>query len=135
MANTEKIVVQVVVQGQKDLQRLEKRTGTPTKSFGKMAAGVLGAVAAFRQVASVVSNAISSFRDFEFQMAKVIAITGANRTEFLKLAKSAQDLGRSTFFTAQQVAELQTNYGKLGFTTQEILNILEVLLRMLNLIS
>ena len=35
MANTEKIVVQVVVQGEKDLQRLEKRTGTTTKSFGK----------------------------------------------------------------------------------------------------
>jgi TP901 family phage tail tape measure protein len=128
--NTEKIVVQVVVQGEKDLQRLEKRTGTATKSFGKMAAGVLGAVTAFRQVASVVSNAIRSFRDFEFQMAKVKAITGANRSEFLKLSKSAQDLGRSTFFTAQQVAELQTNYGKLGFTTQEILNAQEATLQL-----
>tara|TARA_Y100001938_G_scaffold20948_1_gene26706 strand:- start:2395 stop:4926 length:2532 start_codon:yes stop_codon:yes gene_type:complete len=128
--NTEKIVVQVVVQGEKDLQRLEKRTGTTTRSFGKMAAGVLGAVAAFRQVTSAVSNAIRSFRDFEFQMAKVKAITGANRTEFLKLTKSAQDLGRSTFFTAQQVAELQTNYGKLGFTTKEILNAQEATLQL-----
>ena len=119
--NTEKIVVQVVVQGEKDLQRLEKRTGTTTRSFGKMAAGVLGAVAAFKQITGAVSNALRSFRDFEFQMAKVKAITGANRSEFLKLTKTAQDLGRSTFFTAQQVAELQTNYGKLGFTTQEII--------------
>ncbi len=119
--NTEKIVVQVVVQGEKDLQRLEKRTGTTTRSFGKMAAGVLGAVAAFKQITGAVSNALRSFRDFEFQMAKVKAITGANRSEFLKLTKTAQDLGRSTFFTAQNVAELQTNYGKLGFTTQEII--------------
>ena len=130
MANTEKIVVQVVVQGDKDLQRLEGRTKKTTASFGKMAAGVLGAVAAFRQVTSAVSNAIRSFRDFEFQMAKVKAITGANRTEFLKLTKSAQDLGRSTFFTAQQVAELQTNYGKLGFTTQEILDAQEATLQL-----
>ena len=130
MANTEKIVVQVVVQGDKDLQRLEGRTKKTTASFGKMAAGVLGAVAAFRQVTSAVSTAIRSFRDFEFQMAKVKAITGANRTEFLKLTKSAQDLGRSTFFTAQQVAELQTNYGKLGFTTQEILDAQEATLQL-----
>ena len=128
--NTEKIVVQVVVQGEKDLQRLEKRTGSTTKGFGKMAAGVLGAVAAFKQVSQSISSAIKSFRDYEFQMAKVKAITGANRTEFLKLSKSAQDLGRSTFFTAQQVAELQTNYGKLGFTTEEILNAQEATLQL-----
>ena len=128
--NTEKIVVQVVVQGDKDLKRLEGRTKTTTASFGKMAAGIAGAVAAFRTVTSAVSTAIKSFRDFEFQMAKVKAITGANRTEFLKLTKSAQDLGRSTFFTAQQVAELQTNYGKLGFTTKEILNAQEATLQL-----
>tara|TARA_R100000908_G_scaffold38068_1_gene17559 strand:+ start:9123 stop:11732 length:2610 start_codon:yes stop_codon:yes gene_type:complete len=128
--NTEKIVVQVVVQGEKDLQKLEKRTGSTTKSFGKMAAGVLGAVAAFRQVSQSISSAIKSFRDYEFQMAKVKAITGANRTEFLKLSKTAQDLGRSTFFTAQQVAELQTNFGKLGFSTKEILNAQEATLQL-----
>ena len=130
MANTEKIVVQVVVQGDKDLQRLEGRTKKTTASFGKMAAGVLGAVTAFRTATNAIGTAIRSFRDFEFQMAKVKAITGANRTEFLKLTKSAQDLGRSTFFTAQQVAELQTNYGKLGFTTQEILDAQEATLQL-----
>ena len=61
-------------------------------------------------------------------MAKVKAITGASSGDFLKLSKSAEDLGRKTFFTAQQVAELQTNYGKLGFTTQEILNAQEATL-------
>jgi len=130
MANTEKIVVQVVVQGEKDLQKVGKTADKSTKSFGKMAAGVLGAVAAFKQISSAIGSAMKSFRDFEFQMAKVKAITGANRTEFLKLSKSAQDLGRSTFFTAQQVAELQTNYGKLGFTTQEILNAQEATLQL-----
>ncbi len=119
--NTEKIVVQVVVQGEKDLQRLEKRTGTTTRSFGKMTAGILGAVTAFKTITGAVSNAIRSFRDFEFQMAKVKAITGASNVDFKKLSQTAQDLGRSTFFTAQQVSELQTNFGKLGFSTREIL--------------
>ena len=119
--NTEKIVVQVVVQGDKDLKKLEGRTKSTTKSFGKMAAGVLGAVAAFKTITGAIGNAIKTFRDFEFQMSKVKAITGANTTDFIKLSKSAEDLGRTTFFTATQVAELQTNYGKLGFTTKEIL--------------
>jgi TP901 family phage tail tape measure protein len=122
MANTEKIVVQVVVQGDKDLKKLEGRTKSTTKSFGKMAAGVLGAVAAFKAVANVVGSAIKSFRDFEFQMAKVKAVTGASNSDFKKLSSSAKELGRTTFFTATQVAELQTNYAKLGFTTSEILD-------------
>tara|TARA_R100000664_G_scaffold30451_1_gene43017 strand:- start:2534 stop:5113 length:2580 start_codon:yes stop_codon:yes gene_type:complete len=128
--NTEKIVVQVVVQGDKQLDKLEKKTKSTTLGFGKMAAGVLAAVATFRKVNQVVAASIRSFRDFEFQMAKVKAITGANRSEFLQLSKSAQDLGRSTFFTAQQVAELQTNYGKLGFTTKEILDAQEATLQL-----
>ena len=130
MANTEKIVVQVVVQGEKDLKRLEKRTGTTTKSFGKMAAGVVAAVAAFRQITQIVGQSIRSFRDFEFQLAKVRAVTGASNTEFRKLSSTAQELGRTTFFTATQVAELQTNFAKLGFTTTEIIAAQEATLQL-----
>ena len=119
--NTEKIVVQVVVQGQKQLQNLEKQTKGTTLGFNKLTVGIVAAVASFRQINRIVSTAIKSFRDFEFQMAKVKAITGASTSDFLKLSKTAEDLGRSTFFTAQQVAELQTNFGKLGFSTKEIL--------------
>jgi len=126
--NTEKIVVQVVVKGGKDLDRLGKKTGNATKAAGgltkgmaKMAAGIAAAAAAFRMVSGAISAAIKTFTAFEFQMAKVKAITGASTSEFLKLEKTAQDLGRSTFFTATQVATLQMNYAKLGFTTKEIL--------------
>ncbi len=129
MANTEKIVVQVVVKGDKDLRQLEKTTGKATtgvgkltKGFGKMAAGIAVAVTAYRTISNVVGAAIKTFRDFEFQMAKVRAVTGASEADFKKLSSTAQELGRSTFFTAQQVAELQTNFAKLGFTTEEILD-------------
>ena len=83
--NTEKIVVQVVVQGDKQLGNLEKKTKSTTKSFGKMTAGIVGAVAAFRTITAAVGSAIKSFRDFEFQMAKVKAITGASNADFKKL--------------------------------------------------
>ena len=126
--NTEKIVVQVVVKGQGDLQNLEKQTKGTTLGFNKMTAGIVGAVAAFRQINKLVSASVRTFRDFEFQMAKVKAITGASNKDFLKLSKTSQELGRSTFFTAQQVAELQTNFGKLGFSTKEILKAQEATL-------
>ena len=128
--NTEKIVVQVVVQGDKQLDKLDKKAGKTTKSFGKMAAGIVAASVAFRQVSSAVSNAMKSFRDFEFQMAKVKAVTGASEKDFKKLSNTAKELGRTTFFTATQVAELQTNYGKLGFSTREILDAQEATLQL-----
>jgi TP901 family phage tail tape measure protein len=126
--NTEKIVVQVVVQGQKQLQNLESQTNKTTLGFNKMTAGIVGAVAAYRQINKLVSSSIRTFRDFEFQMAKVKAITGASEKDFKQLSETAKELGRSTFFTAQQVAELQTNFGKLGFSTTEILKAQEATL-------
>ena len=128
MANTEKIVVQVVVKGDKELANLEKRSNKTTKSFGKMAGQIAAAAAAFSAINSAVGSAIKSFRDFEFQMAKVKAVTGASEKDFKALSKTAKELGRSTFFTAQQVAELQTNFGKLGFSTKEILDAQEATL-------
>ena len=137
MANTEKIVVQVIVKGQKDLQNLNDKTKKTTKTVGglnkqflKMATGALGAAAAFRAINKIVSSVVRTFRDFEFQMAKVRAITGATEGEIRALSDTAQDLGRTTFFTAAQVAELQTNFGKLGFTTSEILAAQEATLQL-----
>ena len=126
--NTEKIVVQVVVQGKKQLDTLEKKTGGVTKGFGKMALGIGTAIAAFRKINQVIGSAIKTFTKFEFEMAKVRAITGATEKDFKKLTFTAQKLGRTTFFTASQVAELQVAYGKLGFSTQEILNAQEATL-------
>jgi TP901 family phage tail tape measure protein len=134
--NTEKIVVQVVVKGQDDLKKLEQNSqkansnvtvltggvGKLTKGIGAMKLGLLAAVTAFVAVNKALVRATKTFRDFEFQMSKVKAITGANDKDFKRLSNTAQELGRSTFFTAQQVAELQTNFGKLGFTTKEILD-------------
>ena len=86
MANTEKIVVQVVVQGEKQLENLNKRTGKATKSVGGltkslagMTGGILTATAAFQQVNKAVGSAIKTFTKFEFEMAKVKAITGATQ--------------------------------------------------------
>tara|TARA_R100001463_G_scaffold41176_2_gene86945 strand:+ start:11993 stop:14500 length:2508 start_codon:yes stop_codon:yes gene_type:complete len=130
MANTEKIVVQVVVQGDKQLDNLQKKTKSTTIGFGKLAAGVLGAVTAFRTATNAIGTALKTFKDFEFQMAKVRAVTGATERDFKKLHHSARELGRTTFFTATEVGKLQENYAKLGFTTQEILDAQEATLEL-----
>lgn len=65
---------------------------------------------------------IDEFVSFEFEMAKVKATTGATGKEFDKLLDSAQLLGRTTQFTAQDVADLQFRLSKLGFKTDDINN-------------
>jgi TP901 family phage tail tape measure protein len=130
MANTEKIVVQVVVKGEKDLQRVGKTAGGGAKSFAKMAGAIALAGAAFSAINKQIGAAINTFKKFEFQMAKVKATTGATEKDFKKLNATAKQLGRTTFFTASQVGELQMNYAKLGFTTSEILDAQEATLRL-----
>ena len=101
-----------------------KKSGGLQESMSKgflNAATTIGVVVmAFRTAQRVISSILSTYTDFEFQMAKVQAVSGATDEEFKRLTSSAEKLGRTTFFTAQQVAELQTNFAKLGFTATEI---------------
>ena len=60
------------------------------------------------------------FKNFEAEMAKVQAVSGATAEEFESLSKNAKDLGASTMFSAREVATLQTEFAKLGFTAKEI---------------
>ena len=101
------------------------RKGTTLQN--SMAMGVLkGAAAfsilvtAFRRVSQALVTLIGTFTEFEFTMSKVKAVSGATEDEFKRLSDSAQELGRSTFFTAAEVASLQLNLSKLGFTVTEI---------------
>lgn len=68
-------------------------------------------------------GALKSFASFEQSMAKVKAVSGATSAEFQALTKNAEDLGASTRFTSQDVAGLQLEYSKLGFSSEEILKV------------
>ena len=117
-----------VKENRKELKRnrLEKQKGTKASkglasSFLKTASVIAVATMAFRKMAQVMTKAFSTFTDFEFSMAKVRAISGATNDEFMRLTESAKELGRTTFFTAKEVAELQVNFSKLGFTAEQII--------------
>jgi TP901 family phage tail tape measure protein len=72
-------------------------------------------------IGQVFKSAIGVMMDFEKEMSTVKAITGATGKEFQALKKNALDLGASTRYTSKQVAGLQIEYGRLGFSTKEIL--------------
>ena len=114
-------------ENKKALADVNKGTKTVTKSsngmakqFVKGAAAIGIIVGAFRAVNRIVSSVISVFSEFEFVMAKVNAVSGATESEFKDLTATAEELGRTTFFTASQVGELMLNFSKLGFTAREI---------------
>lgn len=73
---------------------------------------------------------VKTFADFEQEMAKVNAISGASASEFKTLEANARKLGETTRYTATQVAGLQLNYSKLGFNPGEILKVTEATLEL-----
>ena len=90
------------------------------KSMGAMAGQVGMATVAFYAAARALGSVISTGKEFEQSMANVKAISKATNKEFSMLSQSAKNLGATTVFTASQVAELQTEFAKLGFTAEEI---------------
>jgi|TARA_R100000482_G_scaffold122207_3_gene69388 TP901 family phage tail tape measure protein len=110
----------------KHMNKATKNAGGFTMKMAKAFGIAQLAVDGLKKVTSVltqqIKDSVTVFKDFDFQMQKVRAISGATDLEFEKLKDSAEALGRTTFFTATQVAQLQTNLSKLGFTSIEILD-------------
>jgi len=106
-----------------------KAMGSFAFKFNALANAVnrIGATIA-RGITQQLKEATKTVIEFESAMAGVKAISGATSVEFKKLRDDAIRLGGATIFTARQVATLQLNYSKLGFTTKEILSATEATL-------
>lgn len=109
---------------------LATRVGQGVTNAFKGIGGALAGAFAARSVFNFFKNASKIVADFEQQMAKVRAVTGATNKEFEKLSKSAKELGSSTKFTATEVGQLQEEFAKLGFSTNEILSATEATLQL-----
>jgi hypothetical protein len=73
----------------------------------------------------ILRDSVNIVIDFEQANANLASVLGITIDQTEKLQEQQMLLGGSTSFTAAQVAELQTEYAKLGFTQQEILNATE----------
>lgn len=94
-----------------------KSLGTSFKAIA-----VSGGVAAIGGLGALFVSATKRGAEFAKALSGLEAVSGASNTEMQKLSNSAKQLGASTQFTSKQVVGLQTEFAKLGFTTQEILN-------------
>jgi TP901 family phage tail tape measure protein len=79
-------------------------------------------------IAALGAIAVSTFAEFEHQMSKVKAVSGATGDQFKALEADAKRLGGSTVFTATEVGALQEEFAKLGFTADEITKVTEATL-------
>lgn len=75
-------------------------------------------------------GAIQTAMTFEGAMSKVRAITNATGEEYAKLSAKAEELGRTTRFTATQSAEAMTYLGMAGWKTEQILAGMEPMLNL-----
>ena len=62
-----------------------------------------------------------TFANFESQMARVKALTGASGDDFARLEEAAKSLGATTVFSASQAAEAMSYFALAGFDVDKIL--------------
>jgi len=110
---------------QQNIDRLENRVKTMANVFdrvGKSIATIGAGVTAFSApfVAGMYS-AIQTGMEFEQQMYKIKAITGATAEEFEKLTQTAMQMGAQTAYTASEAAEAMYLMASAGMKTEDII--------------
>ena len=99
-----------------------KSAGDSLASFGRTA------TAATVAVSGIAGAAINVGKNFEAQMSRVQAISGATGDELEALRDQAIELGADTAFSAKEAAEGMENLAAAGFTTTEIMDAMPGLL-------
>lgn len=121
----------VVIETDLDSSGIEKglsKLGSITAKGMKAATVAITGTAA--ALGGVAAAAIKVGSDFESQMSRVKAISGATGEEFEQLKAQAMQLGADTSFSASQAAEGMENLAVAGFTTSEIMNAMPGLLNL-----
>lgn len=100
---------------QTGIDKISSAAGTAIKATTAIIGGAATAVAGIGAAAVKVGS------DFEAQMSRVQAISGATGAELESLKQQAIQLGADTAFSAKEAAEGMENLASAGFTTQEMI--------------
>ena len=92
--------------------------------FGAVAIGGLAGIGA------IAGSSLTAFADLEDQVRRNKAIMGATAAEENMLMTQTRELGRSTRFTAQEVAQAQMYQAMAGMKTNEVLEMTPKLLKL-----
>jgi len=107
------------------LKQMDSAMGRSQRNVGNYKDAIMGvgtAVASAIVVFKTFQRSIQQFTDFQFQIKQVGVISGATAEDLDMLSESAKELGRTTSFTAGEVASFQVELAKLGFDPTEIEN-------------
>ena len=120
--------------GDAQLKKLDKTVGDNFRNVGNYKGaiskltGVLSQLGIAFGISTVVRGAFNSITSFEDANAKLSAVLGTTTDKTKDLQDVQRELGRSTSFTAGEVAELQVELAKLGFSQDDIKNSTEGIL-------
>lgn len=120
-----KVVIETDLDSSGIEKGLSKIGGLAVKGLSVATGAIAGTATA---LGGVSIAAIKAGSDFESQMSRVQAISGATGSEFSKLKEQAIQLGADTAFSSSQAAEGMENLAAAGFTTSEIMDAMPGLL-------
>jgi TP901 family phage tail tape measure protein len=115
-----------IIGNDRNIQQKIDQVQNRFKQLGKNIQNIFLTTAAIRTTLTGITQPLtqmfSVFSSFEMGMSKVKAITGATADEVSRLREQAKELGKTTFFTASQVADAQKFLAMAGFNPKQILN-------------
>lgn len=123
MASNENINV-IISGNSKPLMAEMKKAQFGLKSFKKTAmsiAGSMGVIFGGQMLLSGIGSAIGKIAEFEEQMDKVAAISRGTSKEVEALRTNALELGKTSRYTATEIAGMQEVMARLGKTSSEII--------------
>ena len=88
------------------------------------------AIGGFAGIGAIAGSSLTAFADLEDQVRRNKAIMGATAAEENMLMAQTRELGRSTRFTAQEVAQAQMYQAMAGMKTNEVLEMTPKLLKL-----
>lgn len=101
-----------------------KRVNSVFNNLTKTAGALTGALASVGlgfQAAAFVRDVVQVGVEFDRQLSKVQALSGATAEELQKLRDQAKELGRTTVFSASQAADAQAFLAMAGYNVDSIL--------------